>query len=437
MHEGSRGGRLRVARPGEEDVPERVQHRRAERKRECVGAAPCVALARPDPKAEHAREGGDGTGERATVGGRPRRPPRPRGSPGARALRPGDEGALAEPAAPARRAAGATTRRPSRGRARRGSVRRASSGRRRSPSNPRRNARGRPGRSGRTAAGRSRRRPARPMPVDSGLGEARQQPAQPLLGPPHGRRVVEEPRVDPATAADRTGGRAHQHPPVGRRPDVVEEHPAVRDRLAAGPADLRDEIRHRLGEDDVVPNGVSDRLAGRQPLIHALVATTTSGTRRRPPAVLTSPGRIAVSGGAVQHDACTERRPAKRTDSGPGWMVAASGNRTPRRKTGEISDSTGTARSGTPSARPPGSRARRPRPAPAWSRPRASRLDGARRPRRAPRRPRARLPRRGRARAPARRRDGIARAATNTSRSRESRRSARSGRTRLAPPPAR
>ena len=52
----------------------------------------------------------------------------------------------------------------------------------------------------------------------------------------------------------------------------------------------------------------------------------------------------------MQHDAGVERRRLSARTSRAGWTVAASGNRTPRRKTGEIPGSTATARAGTPSS---------------------------------------------------------------------------------------
>ncbi len=60
-----------------------------------------------------------------------------------------------------------------------------------------------------------------------------------------------EPRVDPASEADRPRAAPHQHASVVGRAEVVEEHPPVDDRFAAGPADLAQKLRHRLGEHDV------------------------------------------------------------------------------------------------------------------------------------------------------------------------------------------
>ena len=49
-----------------------------------------------------------------------------------------------------------------------------------------------------------------------------------------------------ATAAPAEGDAA-----VARRPQVMQHRPAVADRLAAGPTDLLDHVRYRLGEHDV------------------------------------------------------------------------------------------------------------------------------------------------------------------------------------------
>ena len=246
-------------------------------------------------------------------------------------------------------------------------------------------------------------RPA-PRSLDARGGEPGQQPAQPLLGPRDRRRVVEEARVDPAAAADRPRAGAHQHAAVLGRPEVVEEHPAVGDRLAARPADLREQLRHRLGQDDVAAEG-------RQPAASRAASRSSrrSWRRRSPPPAAArlrsrpSPGRTTstrVRSWSATPAPSAARRSAR--TSRAGWTVAASGRRTPRRKTGDdrgrrpATRALGHAELGRDADRV----LARPRPAPAWSRPRASRRGAARRPRRAPRRPGSRPPTRGRARAP-------------------------------------
>ena len=81
--------------------------------------------------------------------------------------------------------------------------------------------------------------------------EIGQQASEALLRPARRRRVVREAPVDPVAVADRAGAAAHQHASVRRRAEVVEEHAPVGDRLAPGPADLLEQLRDRLGEDDV------------------------------------------------------------------------------------------------------------------------------------------------------------------------------------------
>ncbi len=94
---------------------------------------------------------------------------------------------------------------------------------------------------------------AAPGRLDLRLREPGQQPPQAELRPARRRRVVREPPVDAVAVADRAGARAHQHATVVRRPEVVEEHAGVHDPLAARPADLGEEVGHRLGQDDVAP----------------------------------------------------------------------------------------------------------------------------------------------------------------------------------------
>ena len=57
--------------------------------------------------------------------------------------------------------------------------------------------------------------------------------------------------TDPRAAGDPASAPPERDPAVARRAEVVHEPAPVGDRLAAGPADLLEHIRHRLGEDDV------------------------------------------------------------------------------------------------------------------------------------------------------------------------------------------
>jgi len=90
-----------------------------------------------------------------------------------------------------------------------------------------------------------------PRPLDARPAEPRQQPPQPGFGASGRRRIGREPPVECAAVSDRPGAAAHQHAPVVRRPEVVEEHPPVDDRLAGGPADLLEQLGFRLGEHDI------------------------------------------------------------------------------------------------------------------------------------------------------------------------------------------
>ena len=253
------------------------RHGRAERERECVERASSrVPTRRPSRRGSAATPRASERRAAARLvrlldrQNRPAHERRRRGSGPARA-------AAAAAALP--RAAGATTRRPSaeheRGEdlsaepARADAVARVAG----AVVDPRAGH----GREERQLVARDVDRPA-PRPLDLRGGEPGQQPAEALLGAGDCRRVVEEARVDPARPADRPGAGAHQHPPVRGRPEVVEEHPPVGDRLAARPADLLEQLRHGLGEHDVAAERRQPRGApGASRESHAFVATTISG----------------------------------------------------------------------------------------------------------------------------------------------------------------
>ena len=139
-----------------------------------------------------------------------------------------------------------------RSRAKRGPGLRSSSGRRRGPSTRRRSGYACRERSRRTGRDRPRRRWGRPTSArarrSARAGRRRRRPraARPAVA-----TSCREARIDPASGSDRARAASHQHPPVVRRPEVVEEHPAVADRLVAGPADLLQQLGHRFGQDDV------------------------------------------------------------------------------------------------------------------------------------------------------------------------------------------
>ena len=149
-----------------------------------------------------------------------------------------------------------------------------------------------------------------------------------------GRCVVEEARADPAAVADRARARAHHDAPVGGRAEVVDEHPAVDDRLAARPADLGEQLRNRLGQDDVaaeVGQPAADRAPAGRPGVRG-----DDDLRRAQPAARGGDDRPGES----TSPACARggRRP-RRAPPGAAHGRAAQagrsrvGNSTPRRNT--------------------------------------------------------------------------------------------------------
>ena len=97
--------------------------------------------------------------------------------------------------------------------------------------------------------------------------------------------------------------RAHQHAAVVRRAEVMEEHAPVDDRLAAGPADLVEQLRHGLGQHDVAPEL---RQPAREP-----DASRQSSVRREHDLAAPGPGPRGVS----------TRRPSIRTTGVRSWRA--------------------------------------------------------------------------------------------------------------------
>src|SRR3954452_21463778 len=79
---------------------------------------------------------------------------------------------------------------------------------------------------------------AAPRSLDARIRKPGQQAPQAVLGARRGRTVAGEARVELAAEADRPRAAPHQYAAVVRRAEVVQEHPCVDDRLAAGPPDL-------------------------------------------------------------------------------------------------------------------------------------------------------------------------------------------------------
>ena len=156
-----------------------------------------------------------------------------------------------------------------------------------------------------------------PRALDPRAGKAWQQPSQALLGTRGGRRVLGEARVDATAEADRPAAAPHEHPPVVRRPEVVDEHPPVDDRLAPGPADLGEQVRHGLGEDDVRAE-VRHVPANRPPAGGGGVRRDDDGPRA---AEILEPGGRAF----VQRDAGVDRLPPQDADETRGLDGGALG----------------------------------------------------------------------------------------------------------------
>ena len=177
-------------------------------------------------------------------------------------------------------------------------------------------------------------RPA-PRPLDSHAGEPRQQARAGRLGARGRRHVEREAVVDTAAESDRPGAAAHQHASVVRRPEVVEEHPPVDDRLTAGPADLGADSGAGSVSTTYEPKFVRLRDAGRQRLSAAFVASTISRARmsRRASQLVRGAGAEAVTGvrSCTVTPASSAARRNARTSS-PGWTVAPSRKNTPRAK---------------------------------------------------------------------------------------------------------
>ena len=129
---------------------------------------------------------------------------------------------------------------------------------------------------------------------------------------------------------------------VGGGAEVVDQGAAVGDALSPGPADLLEQLGHRLGEHDV---GGGDREPAAQRPAQALGGAADREHRRAPartapPAVRASTPSAGVRSARIGEDSkistplasSRSRRPSARR---AGCTVAASGKKTPPRKAGE------------------------------------------------------------------------------------------------------
>ena len=128
------------------------------------------------------------------------------------------------------------------------------------------------------------------------------------------RSPLKRPSSSAAAVPDRPAAAPHQHAPVRGRAEVVDEHAPVGDRLAAGPAELGDQLRHRLGEDDVAPEvgqlagerapaglgGVRrhDDLVGEHAPARRVELVRRSGAQRRDARALVQLDPVGERGGA-------------------------------------------------------------------------------------------------------------------------------------------
>jgi hypothetical protein len=92
----------------------------------------------------------------------------------------------------------------------------------------------------------------RPTPArgDRSRAEAREQFAQAAFGAGLRREILEDPQAYAVSDSEPARAAPHEDAPVGCRAEVMQEHAAVDDRLTAGPADLVQQLRYRLGEND-------------------------------------------------------------------------------------------------------------------------------------------------------------------------------------------
>ena len=182
-------------------------------------------------------------------------------------------------------------------------------------------------------------------------GKSRRSPAAARCTIPVSVKAAPDPAAEPGP----TTAPAERHPAVRRRPQVVQREPPVGHALTTGPADLRQSLRNRLGQDDVARPGhepPTERRPARGPGIHGQRPPSARPPRRRRP-----PTWCARGPGRPARPAAARRPPAPTAPSQPGRSPSSSTAGRPR-------GSSRRARAGRAGARGPGS------PAGPWPRPR-------------------------------------------------------------------
>ena len=172
---------------------------------------------------------------------------------------------------------------------------------------------------------------------DPAAGEGREEAQEPgvRLGGDLGIHL--HAAVQPRAVRQPAAAPAEQYPAVRGGAEVVQERAAVRDALAAGPADLLDHVGHRLGEHDVgrgdgePPSQFAQGAHGRGPW-RAPRRPPAPARTRSPPPCRRSARTCERSNTSAPRSTSRRRSPIA---SRAGWSVAKSGISTPRRNSAE------------------------------------------------------------------------------------------------------
>ena len=194
----------------------------------------------------------------------------------------------------------------------------------------------------RRVAGRDVDRPA-PGVVDPPALEPGEEAARGGGRPrPPPRRRPRRGRRSRAPATHAAAAPAERDPAVGRGAEVVEQVAGVGDALAPGPADLLEQLGHRLGDHHVARGQRQPPAQRRQRLLGpAGREDRVAGAHRSPPAVRTStPSRLGVHARTRASARRPRPRPRSASRRSPsasraGFTVAEPGKNAPARKIGD------------------------------------------------------------------------------------------------------